>query len=372
MQLIRTLFGLRSIYVKQTVERMLYIYVLVAVGVCLLVDIAVDNNLPYTTIYGLVAIAAYALLRSILRTFIVNRYVRRYSASLLSVPAATGTASTSIDIELNEVDRIHPIATFGDARVILAAFDFYGKSKDHEYLARQAFYVVCELPLRRVLPHIVFDSKRAKRSQFKYLYLRSQRFSVQGAFDDIFDTYVPDGYHIDSLSFVTPEVMQAMVEASRYDIEIINDKLLLYAPLIDEREIEGFAAHARAIAQHLNDNIDTYRDDRLTGKARKTSVTLFARTLLRNPLKFFVAAGGFGLVALTIIIIALVEYPEGAFDLIFNQLTLVIYIGLFANLMQALSIRRENEKLQASYRVILQGGTSGLNPYLKKRVMRSK
>ncbi len=114
-----------------------------------------------------------------------------------------------------------------NSRLYYAIFNFYTQTKYGDYLSKQIYYTVFETQLIRQLPHILLDSKSAKKRQFKYIYLKSQKISVQGHFDDYFDTYAPQTYHIDSLSFITPEVMELLIDAKDCDIEIVNDRLIL-------------------------------------------------------------------------------------------------------------------------------------------------
>jgi hypothetical protein len=164
--------------------------------------------------------------------------------------------------------------------------DIYRQTKYGQYLSRQNFYSVFEIQLSRQLPNIMFDSKRAKNEQFKYLYLKSQRISLEGGFDDTFTVYAPEHYAIDTLSFITPEVMLAFRDAHDYDIELAGDRLFMYGPLLlNEQDAARMRELGERLGREINDNIDNYADSYLSGPTRRTSTTQFARRLQRSPLK---------------------------------------------------------------------------------------
>jgi hypothetical protein len=356
MHVIRTLFGLRTIYSKQTWQQILYVYVLLAgfawFGLAAMTSSKYAEVLPYLTVL-LAVIVGVAALRTTIRTLLVNQYVGQNKNSVLVIPPAE-VGAASINLELDRIDKLEPVAIYKNARLFLATFNFYTHTKYGDFLAKQVYYNVLEVQLARQLPHIIFDSKVARKRQFKSLYLSAQRISVQGPFDQIFDTYVPETYDIDSLSFVTPEVMELMVQARKYDIEIINDKLLLYAPLLSKQDLDAFADQGRAIAAELNDNINTYRDDRLTGDARKTNVTLFARSLLRSPFKHLVTTSFFGVITVGIIIASFFVSPEHRFDVLINGPAAIVYASFVSSGWQAGKIIRDNRKALEGYRVLYQ------------------
>ena len=351
MKLLRVIFGLRRIYYKQTIAQTLYLYLIAAL--VLFFAFGYDHTSQgFTELCIVVAvIVIYSLTRTIIKTILVDRYVRRYSTSLLMFPPAE-LERASINLELDKIDELRPIATFAGASLFLAVFNFYTRTKYGPFLAKQAYYSVLDITLSRTLPHILFDSKTAKKDQFKSMYLRAQRISVQGPFDDVFNTYVPETYAIDSLSFITPEVMEVLLDAKDYDLEIINNRLLLYGPLLDDQGIATFVSKGQAIAKELNDNIDTYRDDRLTGEARKNDVTFFARTLLRSPRKHLIGAVVFGAITAAIVVGSFFVDPATQQTWLGNVLSITVYALFISNAWQAYAIVRQNHKALETYRML--------------------
>ncbi|MYB39848.1 hypothetical protein F4X86_00950 [Candidatus Saccharibacteria bacterium] len=164
--------------------------------------------------------------------------------------------------------------------------NIYRKNGDMPlYKSRQAFYTVFEAKLQRTVPHLVFDSKAAKGKQFGHIYLQAQRLSLDGNFDDYFDAYSPQGYEIDTLSFITPEVIVAMLEMHDCDIEFVEDGLMCYAPLLDKKSLADFKEKCLNLYASVNDNLNTYRDNRLSENRRAHDVSIMAKRLIRDPMR---------------------------------------------------------------------------------------
>lgn len=175
------------------------------------------------------------------------------------------------------------------------SYNLYGKTKRGEYKRATVYYGVMSTTLPRALPNVFFDSHKARRRQFRFHFAHSQRHSLEGDFDAHFATYFPQDYTIDSMSFISPDVMWKLKEAADYDIEIVGDKLFLYGPLYDpETQITDMATKIKAIKKELLDNILTYRDARLPyDKGRKTVAAQGASLKLSSFWKIvgLVAAG---------------------------------------------------------------------------------
>ena len=143
-------------------------------------------------------------------------------------------------------------------------YNVYGKHKYGEYLQAIVHYGVMSTKLPRRLPNVFFDSKKARGRQFRFHFSKSQQHRLEGDFSKFFVTYFPTGYTIDSMSFISPDVMWVMRDAADYDIEIYGDRVFLYGPLYDpEKQLPDMAAKIARIKKELLDNILTYRDQRL-------------------------------------------------------------------------------------------------------------
>lgn len=90
-----------------------------------------------------------------------------------------------------------------------------------------------KIGLRRTLPHIIVRATRRGTRAFAVAAVpdSGQRLSLEGDFDRSFDLYCPAGYEADALYLFTPDVMaQAIDDAGGWDIEIVDDMLLLVHP----------------------------------------------------------------------------------------------------------------------------------------------
>lgn len=182
-----------------------------------------------------------------------------------------GNASWFVE-QLGAIDELHgardpkitnvvgtPDWTYGDF-----TYNLYGRLKNSEYVKAKVYYGVMTTQLPRELPNVFFDSIKARHRQFRLHFARDQRHSLEGDFDKYFVTYFPAGYTIDSMSFISPEVMWALRAAKDYDIEIYGNRLFLYGPLFDPgQQLPDMSAKILEIKKQLADNVTTYRDARL-------------------------------------------------------------------------------------------------------------
>lgn len=171
------------------------------------------------------------------------------------------------------------------------SFDFYRHTKNGKYKAGKIHYAIIAFKLPRHLPHVMFDSFTSNKMQFRMIFDSKQKHSLEGNFDKYFNTYFAPEYTIDSLSFITPEVMQAMIDASNYDIEIIDDKLYLFGPLEHpDIQIPQMVMLGSRIKTKLLNNILTYRDERLGVVEGRQGVAAQGMRLKRNKWPAIISA----------------------------------------------------------------------------------
>lgn len=169
--------------------------------------------------------------------------------------------------------------------------------------------------LGRSLPHIVLRAtdRGTRRFSMGYEPDAAQRLSLEGDFDEHFELYCPAGYEQDALYLFTPDVMfRAVQGAGGWDIEIVDDTLLLVSPrdvvtTDPERWIE-VARTADAFAAKI-DQWERWRDDRVestdaglsdglgidagvapAGRRLRTSWTVFAWLTLIAMAAFLIGA----------------------------------------------------------------------------------
>lgn len=211
------------------------------------------------------------------------------------------TLLASDDIVFGSIAKIHNArnphaidAVKGDGWLYYDfTYDIYQRTKYGDYKADRIYYGIMGTTLPRQLPHIFFDSFKSRKQQFRFEFARSQRYSFEGDFNQSFVAYMPDAYKIDTLSFISPEVMVALQAADDYDIEIIGNKVLLLGPLGDPAtQLPDMAAKLAAIKKELVDNIDTYRDERLPYKDGRTMVAQAGTQLRSSSVYFWISVAG--------------------------------------------------------------------------------
>src|SRR5690349_19974247 len=118
-------------------------------------------------------------------------------------------------------------------------------------------HTVHEMKLQRKVPNIVFDHRQAHGHELQRMFLSCQKLSFEGNFDAHYDSYAPEGYHIDTFSFISPEVLDAMVRFNLPgDVELIGDRLVCTVPILPYNKLEDFKREAFDLYHHLNDNLD--------------------------------------------------------------------------------------------------------------------
>lgn len=167
-------------------------------------------------------------------------------------------------------------------------YEVYRETKYGSYKESEYFYALMGTVLPRKLPNIIFDSIKSRKRQFRAVYDESQLHTLEGNFDQHFATYFPKTYTIDSLSFISPDVMEALIEADEYDIEIIDNNLFIFGPISDPRvQIPEMAAKLQRIKQELLDNILTYRDERLPYEKGRQEVAVEGARLQKAKEKWW-------------------------------------------------------------------------------------
>lgn len=168
--------------------------------------------------------------------------------------------------DLAQIERHYENYIFGDDwEYVEVGFHAYGHKRHNRFKQELVHYGVMSVKLPRRLPNIVFDSLDHQKRQFRIVFDENQRISLEGNFDHYFATYFGNGYIIDDLSFITPEVMEALITAREYDIEIVHDSLLLFGPVSTDPETQLIAMNKalKRIRKKLLNNILTYRDERV-------------------------------------------------------------------------------------------------------------
>ena len=353
MKRLRQILFLERIYMRQTIAQILYVYCLWGGIAAIAVFFYVVEEGDIWPLIALVIVLALLALRSGIRFVIVERRMMRTQEHIEQRKNVSQIGVSAVSNELNYVDNTRVLREGPGWVLYDAVFEFMTKTKNSQFLGREMYYTVFEAELQRTVPHLIFDSRSGKRRQFKNIYLQSQRISLEGNFDRYFDMYSPEHYQIDTLSFITPEVMQAMLSLKQYDIELINGKVLCYAPLLDPADFDEFVRVCAVLAAEINDNIGSYRDGRLQGDDRKTTVTPYARALLESPRRHMPT-----FILATIAAIAFVGaaiYFRN-YQIALNEYALLTYIVSGTSGYKIWRIMSKNKHLQRQYEVLYVNG----------------
>lgn len=131
---------------------------------------------------------------------------------------------------------------------------------------------VIMVKLPRKLPNVVFDSKSNNfmgNNSLGATFSGSQRFTFEGDFNKHFDVYAPANYGVDVLYFMTPELMALLIdEASKYDIEVVDDNLFFYAPEFDfkAQQLTSIFKIIQTVGGEFSENTERYADERVGNK----------------------------------------------------------------------------------------------------------
>lgn len=191
-------------------------------------------------------------------------------------------AANDIQLAINGEARNYEGLIFnkGHSRSIKEAFLFANGREMGNYTyatgsgrsRREYNWGYIRVKLTRRLPHMVLDAK--SNNYFKRFsnlpsgFESAQKLSLEGTFNDHFTLYAPKEYERDALYVFTPDVMAAVLDLGmNYDIEIIDNTLLLYAPvglpLSDPAKLETILKTVDTIGAELEDQSNYYADERV-------------------------------------------------------------------------------------------------------------
>lgn len=261
---------------------------------------------PLLSIGIVIAVVIFA------RKYLVDKYLKKRGGQMKSIAETSGYQYFSQLKEFTETikdtDVLHITLTSitnRDTRFrnFLVSpdwtyFDFsygqYRQTRNGEYKAADVYYSVIKIKLARPLPNIFFDSKKSRKRQFRFIFKKRQIYHFEGDFDKYFVSYLPQGYELDSLSFVTPDVLQALKDACGYDAEIIGDSFYLYGPIMSaNQQLADMSKKALAIKDTLAVTTRNYIDQHVANNLGATEVAPQASALARSRFWLYVhiAAG---------------------------------------------------------------------------------
>ena len=292
-------------------------------------------------------VMAYAFSRDMLIWWLAQRWMRVYRReSGTAILPGSGIPVSAVNEEYAELPSGAILKSGTGWRLVHVQFPIYRRTKYGRYIAARAVYTVADYTLRRQVPNILFDSRRAKSRQFRKLFLKSQRLSMDVNFDDAFDTYAPHHYKIDTLSFISPEVLHIIRSNDHYDYELVGDHLLVFGPMLPTDASGDIVAQAEAVATAINDNLDTYRDSYLQGADRATKTTSMGWQLLTDPREWVVATIALAGLLIGLAVAALITKN---YALIWNQAIIILVFLIGSSAKKAYSIIHYNRQVEAEF-----------------------
>jgi len=128
------------------------------------------------------------------------------------------------------------------------------------------------LPLPRPVPNMVLLSTSGNVLKNLGIALKeSQRLSVEGDFRSLFTLYCPAAYERDALYVFTPDLLGRLMDAAAgCDLEIVDDRVLIYAPAHAFSK-PGHLDEMPGLVRYLHEKFDRqtrrYRDERRPDEA---------------------------------------------------------------------------------------------------------
>jgi hypothetical protein len=126
---------------------------------------------------------------------------------------------------------------------------------------------VLNVTLPRAVPNVIIDG-RQNRLPIGGEFDRSQRLELEGDFNNYFTVYCPKNYERDVLYFLTPELMQALVDMNdKFDVEMLDHELYFYSKSTikpDEQHLRDLFKVIDDIGGEVSENTQRYQDWRVT------------------------------------------------------------------------------------------------------------
>lgn len=130
------------------------------------------------------------------------------------------------------------------------------------------------IQLDRKLPHMVLDARSNNflGTNLPATFSRNQVLHLEGDFDKYFTLYCPKEYERDALYVFTPDLMALLIdESARYDVEIVDDWLLLYSSspwnMLDPHTFDMLFTIMETVGKKTVTQTDYYSDDRVGNRA---------------------------------------------------------------------------------------------------------
>lgn len=262
-----------SIYSKRTFKNHVFICLIITVLILLVASIFGVRDL--FAAYITVTILLIYIVITFLKDQKIKKTLARLANSRKELALVVGASYSPCDF--SEIPMLRNIAPMqienGRNKQIMGYIDagewqyfdyshnYYRQLRGIKFLAGTVYYGVIFSKLPCNLPNVFFDSKKTRGRQFRFTFSRKQLYKFEGNFNKYFSAYTPENFTKDSLSFINQDVMEALIDASEYDIEIVSDMICLYGPIYTEsKDIILMSQKLAQIKHQLLKNTLTHRN----------------------------------------------------------------------------------------------------------------
>lgn len=185
--------------------------------------------------------------------------------------------------------------------------------------------------LPQTLPHLFIGARMDKTINSMRAIHSSQVRLLEGNFNDSFSVFSPDGYELDTLVVLTPDVMSVMLDNVQVNIEIYKDALYMYCPMNRVHDARSFIEHGIRLQQEVTKNSIRYKDER-ADSAMGQRVAPAGKHLRVSSLKYAVLMCGVALLAAGMTVVVAVDQNKDMASKLEFGFVAVLAVGIFGTL----------------------------------------
>jgi hypothetical protein len=151
------------------------------------------------------------------------------------------------------------------------------KTVSHGKNSTSYYFNVIRYDFGRPVPNILLDGQKNTNPMEGERY-NAQAMHLEGDFNQHFKVLAPEGYHIDTLQILSPDVMADLVDhAAEYDIELVDHYVYIaamrgYNPDNYGASVQDFFVRASEVIKELGEQVDAYTDHHDPAETRQRLV----------------------------------------------------------------------------------------------------
>jgi hypothetical protein len=162
-------------------------------------------------------------------------------------------------------------------------------SKGSGRSASDYFYLIAEISLPKLLPHIFIDN-RGNNSflapEILDVYNDNQLMKLEGNFSKQFNVYGVPGYEVELLTLLNPAFMSALMDFEQlFDLEFLDDKAYIYLSdqfVYSEQSIKQIFSVMEFVILELQKQMDTFTFDPGRNRPKLHKVSML-QNFLKSP-----------------------------------------------------------------------------------------